>query len=88
MNLDLGSRPECVGEMFRLETPLVVGRERQEWLAVKNYSFDPTLAPKGKSVVEAMFMSDDFGYWSELRKDRAAYTAEKERIAGVATSCR
>jgi phytoene dehydrogenase-like protein len=85
VNLDLGSRPECVGELFRLETPIVVGRDRQEWLMIKNYCFDPSLAPKGKSVVVAMHMSDDFAYWSELRKDRAAYAAEKERIAAVTT---
>jgi phytoene dehydrogenase-like protein len=81
VNMDLSARPSCVGELFRLGTPLLVGREKHDWLMVKNFSFDPSLAPRGKSVVESLFMSDDFEYWSTLRADKDAYRMEKKRIA-------
>jgi phytoene dehydrogenase-like protein len=85
VNMDLAARPHCVGEVFRLGTPLVIGREKQDWLMVKNFCFDPSLSPPGKSVVEAMFMSDDFEYWRDLRQAKASYKAEKERIAAAVT---
>lgn len=85
VNMDLASRQQCVGDLFRLGTPMVVGREKQDWLMVKNYCFDPSLAPPGKSVVESFFMSSGFEYWRDLRQDKAAYHAEKQRIAATVT---
>lgn len=64
---------------------LVVGREKQELLAIKTFSIDPPPAPKGQSVVETMFMSDDFTHGSELRENRATYSAEKEWINAATT---
>ena len=50
---------------------------------LKDYSYDPSLAPPGKSVVVGFFVTGDYEYWHELRQDRSAYTAEKTRIAAV-----
>jgi phytoene dehydrogenase-like protein len=48
------------------------------------YSFDPTLAPEGKTVVTTLIKASDFEYWQNLRKnDHNQYNKEKERIAKV-----
>jgi phytoene dehydrogenase-like protein len=49
---------------------------------VKNYCYDPSLAPAGKSIVGAG-TSTDWAYWAPLIGDPAAYRAEKERIAAT-----
>jgi phytoene dehydrogenase-like protein len=64
-----------------LNTPLKVGNEAVDWLTVKNYCYDPTLAPKGKSVVESMMTIKDFEHWEKLYSNKDAYNAEKTRIA-------
>jgi len=49
-------------------------------MGFKNYSFDPTMSPPGKSVVASVFYAD-YDYWKELAEDGEKYEAEKERIA-------
>jgi phytoene dehydrogenase-like protein len=46
----------------------------------KHYCFDPTLAPKGKSVVEILY-SSDYNWWLKLKNDKKSYTAAKKKIA-------
>ena len=43
------------------------------------YNFDPTLAPKGKTVLKVQF-NTDYDYWKKLREDSERYNAEKEQI--------
>ena len=81
VNMDLSSEPDCIAQTFKLNVPLIIGNQKADWLMVRNYSFDPTLAPKGKSVVECMFMIDDFEYWESLYSNKSAYEEEKARIA-------
>ncbi|GEM_PF-4728349 len=50
---------------------------------MKNYCFDPTLTPPGKSVVVTGFTTDDYPYWEQLAANKDAYQDEKERIAAV-----
>jgi phytoene dehydrogenase-like protein len=84
VNMDLSDEPDCISQMHQLRHPLLVGNQRVDWFVVRNYSFDPTLAPKGKSVVECTYMIDDFDFWERLYiNNRAAYEDEKERIAEV-----
>lgn len=48
------------------------------------FSFDPTMAPKGKTILIARFLSRAHTYWEELREnDRTSYNKEKERIANA-----
>ena len=50
-------------------------------ISVRIHSFDPTLAPAGKTLLTAMIPSNAEAYWSELRmNDFRKYKAEKERI--------
>jgi phytoene dehydrogenase-like protein len=83
VNMDLSHEPDCVAQVYKLSSPLLIGNQKTEWFTVRNYSFDPTLAPVGKSVVECTFIADDFDYWEKLYADKVAYKAEKERIATI-----
>lgn len=73
---------ECLGEAFELDAPLRLGGEDVEWMTVRSYALDPSLAPPGCSVVTSI-LDAKWEYWSALRTDRAAYAAEKERVAAV-----
>lgn len=83
VNMDLSSQPEGLSEFYQLKNPIMVGNQSFDWLFVKNYCYDKTLAPKGKSVVESTFVLEDFQYWEKLAQDNNAYITEKNRIATV-----
>ncbi|MBN1185309.1 MAG: NAD(P)/FAD-dependent oxidoreductase [Bacteroidales bacterium] len=85
VNMDLSEGPDCVSDLYKLREPVEIGKQKIEWLGIRNFSFDPTLAPKEKTVIECFFYSDDFRYWEELYKNKHAYKAEKERIAACVT---
>jgi phytoene dehydrogenase-like protein len=80
VNMDLSSQPECLGECYKTS---FLQNWKADWTVVKNYCFDPTLAPPGKSVVVAGFTSDHYQYWEKLAADKDAYRAEKEKIAAA-----
>jgi phytoene dehydrogenase-like protein len=65
---------------FRLDKPIAVAGREFPWLGVIHHSFDPSMAPAGKSAVEVWYASDH-GYWEKLAADRPQYDAEKQRIA-------
>ncbi len=73
---------ECLGEAFELERPLQLAGADVEWMNVKSYGFDPSLAPPGCSVVTAI-LTADWEFWNRLRDDRDAYVAEKDKIAAA-----
>jgi phytoene dehydrogenase-like protein len=83
VNMDLSKEADCVSILFKLYKPLVIGNEKTEWLSVRNFSFDQTLAPKGKTVVETFIFIKDFKFWEDLYKDRAAYKTQKEKIGNL-----
>jgi phytoene dehydrogenase-like protein len=72
---DLSAEPPMV--LFPLEKPLEVAGEKRDRMGYHHYCYDPTMAPKGKSVVLVGFESD-FEYWEELALDRNAYEDEKK----------
>ena len=43
------------------------------------YTYDETLAPKGKTVIVAYYTAD-FDYWNALYSDKEKYKQEKERL--------
>jgi phytoene dehydrogenase-like protein len=45
-----------------------------------HHCFDSTMAPAGQSAVEVWYPTR-YDYWETLARDRAAYEAEKKRIA-------
>ncbi|HPA72729.1 MAG TPA: NAD(P)/FAD-dependent oxidoreductase [Spirochaetota bacterium] len=66
-----------------LERPLAVDPETStDSLGVRIFNFDPTLAPKGRTVITVLFVTYNDRYWSALRKEKPAkYRDEKKRIA-------
>ena len=65
-----------------LEKPLTVGPEKVSGIMLRIFNYGPRFAPQGKTVVQVEF-DTSWDYWNDLqREDRAAYDAEKDRIAG------
>jgi phytoene dehydrogenase-like protein len=71
-----------VGDVFPLEEPVSIAGRDFEWLVPDIPSFDPSLAPEGKSLVK-LRLPTDYGYWRDLRDDdRQGYKDEQEKVAG------
>ncbi len=66
--------------MFKVDQPIMVGATPFPWLYFIHHAFDPTSAPPGKTAAEVWF-DTEYDYWEKLYQDRAAYEAEKQRIA-------
>lgn len=83
VQLMLGVARDMSGEPARLvrelAEPIEIAGESQKWITIVNRSFDPTSAPKGKTVLEVWY-GTKFDPWRELAQDRARYRAEKKRI--------
>jgi phytoene dehydrogenase-like protein len=65
--------------IFELDDPFKIGPDEITSLFVKNYSFDPTMAPEGKCVFTTM-ISSNFEYWEALDQNKDRYEEEKKRI--------
>jgi phytoene dehydrogenase-like protein len=72
--------PSVAGLSFPLETPINIAGKEHHMLGVLTYSYDPSLAPEGKTVLKVQF-DTDYDYWEKLYQDPERYKAEKERIA-------
>jgi phytoene dehydrogenase-like protein len=68
------------GINFPIDKPITIGEKKRNHISVQFYSFDPTLAPEGKTFVRVHFPSD-YNYWEKLKKEPERYKAEKEQIA-------
>jgi phytoene dehydrogenase-like protein len=75
---DLSKEPHRT--IFELDTAIPIAGEEHKWMFVLHHCFDPTAAPTGKSAVEVWYATR-YEYWEALSRDRAAYEAEKKRIA-------
>jgi phytoene dehydrogenase-like protein len=62
------------------DTPVDAGGISHGFVPFKNYCFDKSMAPTGKSVVTTV-LDADFDWWKAKKQDPEAYRAEKERIA-------
>jgi phytoene desaturase len=51
-----------------------------DMVGLKNYCFDPSMVPSGKSVVTTI-LAADYDWWKAKKEDAAAYKREKERVA-------
>jgi phytoene desaturase len=64
-----------------LEKPLTVGAEEVNGIMLRIFNYSQRFAPQGKTVVQVEFETS-WDYWNDLqRNDRAAYDAEKDRMA-------
>jgi len=69
-----------VGTLVRQQPPLRVGNREQEWLGLHIYNQDPTLAPKGKTLITTGLLAD-YAYWSDLYERPDEYEAAKNALA-------
>ena len=65
---------------FKLEKPIDIAGEEHRWLSFMHRSFDPSMAPPGKSAAQVWYATR-YDYWEELARDRVRYDEEKKRIA-------
>ena len=77
---DLSAEPHWVTHL--LERPVLIAGEERFEIGVKNYCFDPTLAPPGKSVVEFMIRSN-YAYWQRIYGRRRIYDAEQTQVSDI-----
>ena len=75
---DLTHEPHAI--VYMLPEPVTLAGEAHDRLDLELYSFDPSLAPAGKSVIKVMLRSR-YAYWKALASDHGAYEAEKQTIA-------
>ena len=68
---------------LHLNKELIVDEQsRLMSIPITIYNFDHTLAPKGKTCIRIILKTDNYQYWSELRKNNIEeYNQEKERIS-------
>lgn len=65
-----------------LTGPLTMGASTIDDMLVRICSFDPCMAPAGKTAIVVHLRIEDYRYWVDLRaRDMAAYRTEKERVA-------
>jgi phytoene dehydrogenase-like protein len=69
--------------IFPLKKPIAVDESiNYEYLTVRIFNFDPTLAPEGKTSITVNLATYNYEFWVDLRKnDKEKYKQEKERIA-------
>lgn len=82
VDMDFSHDISCMGTVHELEGPIEIAGERRPVFGIKNYCYDPSFAPPGKSIV-GTFLASNWAFWEPLAKDPAAYAAEKERIAAI-----
>jgi phytoene dehydrogenase-like protein len=78
VNRDLSSYPSAL--ILFLEQPETVGGHACDHLHMQLYGFDASMAPAGKGVIKVELIGRP-SYFSGMYDDKAAYQAEKDRIA-------
>jgi len=79
MDVSCIADPHTIFNMYPLRRPIMIAGEANHIIRIKNYSFDPSFAPEGKSTLVVIFGSES-NYWEELYKDKEKYKEEKKKI--------
>ncbi len=83
VNMDFSADITCVGVNYLLEKPLEVAGRSYTQFTVKNYCYDPSMAPAGKSVVGTGFFNANWEYWASLPYNSPEYCAAKDEVLAV-----
>ncbi|AEV28244.1 phytoene dehydrogenase-like oxidoreductase [Sphaerochaeta pleomorpha str. Grapes] len=56
---------------------------QSERITFKTYFYEPSFAPKGKQIIQALWGMDGtaWDYWKELENDKTAYQAKKQELS-------
>ncbi|MCG8568733.1 MAG: NAD(P)/FAD-dependent oxidoreductase [Spirochaetes bacterium] len=79
INSELSSEKGFVEYLYELENPIVIEGKNKKCLLIRNYSFDPSFAPQGKSTLTVTFPSD-YSYWEKIYSDKEKYHQEKNNV--------
>jgi phytoene dehydrogenase-like protein len=79
INRDFSDQPHWI--TYLLDNPIVLTGEERFEIGIKNYCFDPSLAPGGKSVVELMIRTH-YEYWQRIY-GRRIYDSEQSQVSDV-----
>lgn len=84
IQVSLGVRRVMAGEpsslYYSLKRPIQVEGQTLHEIGVNNYSFDPSAAPAGGTVL-TIALKADYDYWNSLLADREQYETEKKKLA-------
>jgi phytoene dehydrogenase-like protein len=80
---DFSKEPHKI--IFELDKPEIIAGREIHWMCFLHHSFDPFMAPAGKSSTEVWF-DTEYEFWENLAKDEEKYLAEKQRIAEITIS--
>lgn len=86
VDMDLSDNAYSIYDIHKLDKLIMIGEEKHNYITLKNYTFDPTLSPKGKSNLVVGFNSDS-DYWENLYKDKEKYKQEKKNVEKAVISC-
>ncbi|MFW9943150.1 MAG: phytoene desaturase family protein [Candidatus Thorarchaeota archaeon] len=86
VDMDLSDDAYSIYDIHKLDKLIMIGEEKHNYLTLKNYTFDPTLSPKGKSILVVSFNTDS-AYWENLYKDKEKYIQEKKNVEKAVISC-
>lgn len=79
MDVSSVADPHAIFNMYPLKKPIMIAGKAHNIIRIKNYSFDPSFAPEGKSTLVIPFGSEAVD-WEEIYTDKARYQAEKQKI--------
>lgn len=74
---------ESSEKIVMLKEPINTGGKDSKELRLRIFNYDSSLAPEGKTVIQASGLYTDFDYWYQLQKNRPAYEAEKTKLANA-----
>ncbi len=77
--------PHAIFNMYPLKQPIMIAGKANTMIRIKNYSFDPSFAPMGKSTLVIIFGSES-AYWEALYVDKGRYREEKKKIEEAVVS--
>ena len=80
LGVDIDLSSEAKRLVVRLDNPIDLGSGPNRYVYLTNYTFDPTLAPAGKSVLSAMVYSS-YEYWGSPTGNKERYREKKEQLA-------
>ena len=78
---DLSTEPHWI--TYLLDDPLIIAGEERFELGVKNYCFDPSLAPPGKSTV-ILIPRTNYSYWQHIYGHKL-YDTEQIQVSDAIT---
>ncbi len=80
---DFSAEPQMTN--FMLAEPVTIAGQLRQWMGVRHFSYDPSLAPAGKSSLVTI-LGSNYDYWQGMYQNRTRYEAEKAQIAATVIS--